>query len=200
MLRNQFEHKVRNPKKSLNKFIAMDIEKLQFPIGNFDKPTTITKDILDQWISEISTFPIRLINEVVNLTDEQLDMHYRPNGWTIRQVVHHCADSHMNSLIRFKLALTEDQPIIKPYFEDRWAELCDTKTMPIQPSLKILEGIHERWTVLLRNLTEAHLESVFIHPEQGKTIRLDENIGLYAWHCNHHLAHITQTKEQNNWS
>lgn len=177
----------------------MDIEKLKFPIGTFAKPTLITSDILNKWISDISTFPSRLSNEVKNLTDEQLDTQYRPNGWTIRQVIHHCADSHMNSLIRLKLTLTEDKPTIKPYFEDRWAELHDTKKMPIQPSLKMLEGIHERWTVLLNHLTEEQHARIFIHPEHGKTFRVDENIGVYAWHCNHHLAHITETKRRNNW-
>jgi len=178
----------------------MTIEQLKYPIGKFDKPSVITEDILKEWISDISTFPKRLLREVINLTDEQLDTPYRPNGWTIRQVVHHCADSHMNSLTRLKLALTEDQPTIKPYFEERWAELLDTKNMPIQPSLKMIEGIHERWTVLLNNLTDEQYGRIFIHPEHGKTFRVDENIGVYAWHCNHHLAHITETKKRNNWN
>ncbi|MFC4872362.1 YfiT family bacillithiol transferase [Negadavirga shengliensis] len=177
----------------------MTIEKLKFPIGKFESPATITKDVLAKWISDISLFPVRLSSEVSYLTDEQLDTPYRPEGWTIRQVVHHCADSHMNSLTRLKLALTEDRPTIKPYFEDRWAELVDAKNMPIGPSIKMIEGIHERWTILLNNLTEEQYGRVFIHPEQGKTFRIDENIGLYAWHCNHHLAHITETKKRNNW-
>jgi hypothetical protein len=173
----------------------MDIEHLKFPIGQFNRPEIITKNILDKWITEISTFPNRLTSEVNNLTENQLDTKYRPNGWTIRQVIHHCADSHMNSLTRFKLALTEDQPTIKPYFEERWAELLDSKNMPIQPSIKILEGIHERWSVLLQNLTDDQFEKEFIHPEHGKIFRIDENIGLYAWHCNHHLAHIKEAKK-----
>jgi hypothetical protein len=177
----------------------MDNEKLKYPIGKFDKPTIITKDILNKWISDISTFHNRLSNEVSSLTDEQLDTQYRPNGWTIRQVVHHCADSHMNSLTRLKLTLTEDKPTIKPYFEDHWADLPDTKSMPIQPSLQMIEGIHERWVVLLNNLTDDQLEREFVHPEHGKTFRVDENIGIYAWHCNHHLAHIKETKKRNNW-
>jgi len=151
------------------------------------------------WISEISTFPSRLKNEVNHLTNEQLNTQYRPEGWTIRQVVHHCADSHMNSLIRLKLTLTEDQPTVKPYYEERWAELADSKNMPIEPSLKMIEGIHERWTVLLNNLSESDYSKIFIHPEHGKAFRIDENIGMYAWHCNHHLAHITETKKRNNW-
>jgi hypothetical protein len=177
----------------------MTLEQQKYPIGQFESPATITKEIVSQWIAAISSFPTRLKNEVNHLTEEQLDTQYRPEGWTIRQVIHHCADSHMNSLIRFKLALTEDQPTIKPYYEERWAELLDSKNMPIAPSLKMLEGIHERWTVLLNHLTEEQNGRVFIHPEHGKIFRLDENIGVYAWHCNHHLAHITETKKRNNW-
>ena len=177
----------------------MTLEHLKYPISKFDKPTEITKDILKKWISDISTFHKRLLSEVINLTDEQLDTPYRPDGWTIRQVIHHCADSHMNSLTRLKLTLTEDNPTIKPYFEERWAELADSKNLPIEPSLKMIEGIHERWTVLLNNLSESDYSKIFIHPEHGKEFRIDENIGIYAWHCNHHLAHITETKKSNNW-
>ncbi|MGL5113132.1 MAG: YfiT family bacillithiol transferase [Flavobacterium sp.] len=175
------------------------IENLKFPIGKFEKPTTITNAILEKWIEDIAAFPARLNSEVINLTNKQLDTQYRPNGWTIRQVVHHCADSHMNSLIRLKLALTEDEPTIKPYFEERWAELADTKEMPIPSSLKILDGVHERWTVILKNLSHDDYKRVFIHPEHGITCSIDENIGVYAWHCNHHLAHITETKKKHNW-
>lgn len=177
----------------------MTLEQLKYPIGQFESPAKITTAILSQWIADISSFPARLQNEVNHLTDEQLDTQYRPEGWTIRQVIHHCADSHMNSLIRFKLALTEDQPTIKPYYEERWAELLDSKNMPIAPSIKMLEGIHERWSILLNNLTDEQYERIFIHPEHGKTFRIDENIGVYAWHGNHHLAHITETKKRNNW-
>ncbi len=177
----------------------MDIEKLKYPVGKFEKPATITKNMIDKWICEISAFPKNLLIEVKDLTDEQLDTQYRPGGWTIRQVVHHCADSHMNSLIRLKLTLTEDRPTIKPYYEDLWAELPDSKNLPIQPSLNMLEGIHERWTILLTHLTESQLERTFIHPEHGKTFRINENIGLYAWHCKHHLGHITETKKRHHW-
>lgn len=175
------------------------INSLQFPIGKYIKPETITQEILDNYILDIETFPSRLKLEVLNLTDSQLDTAYRPDGWTIRQVINHCADSHMNSLTRFKLALTEDKPVIKPYFEDRWAELADSKTMPIEPALKMLEGIHSRWTVLLKSLSSVELSKTFIHPEHGKEFRLDENIGVYAWHCNHHLAHITSLKNRMGW-
>lgn len=170
----------------------MSTEHLQYPIGQFSMPESIIKEIVSHWIDEIASFPERLRIAVSELSDEQLEHTYRPGGWTIRQVIHHCADSHMNSFIRFKLALTEDQPTIKPYYEDRWAELQDTKNMTVQSSLKILEGLHLRWTHLLRALTETDYARTFYHPENKKTIRLDENIGIYAWHCNHHLAHIRQ--------
>lgn len=174
----------------------MKIEQLKYPIGKFEMPTKITDEILSKWISDISNFPVKLIGEVKHLNNEQLDTQYRPDGWTIRQVVHHCADSHMSALMRLKLALTEDQPTIKPYNEDRWAELSDCKNMPIDPSLRMIQGIHDRWTVLLNHLTNEDLGRTFIHPEHQKTFRIDENIGLYAWHCNHHLAHITETKKR----
>lgn len=177
----------------------MTIEELKFPIGRFEKPIKITLEILHNYIIDISTFPNRIKEEVKNLKDEQLDTPYRKNGWTIRQVINHCADSHMNALIRFKLTLTEEKPTIKPYFEERWAELTDSKNIPIQPALKMLEGIHERWSVLLNNFTKEQLERTFIHPEHEKEIRLDENIGVYAWHCNHHLAHITSLKLRMGW-
>lgn len=175
------------------------LEKLQYPIGKFVKPSIITNSIISNWIDVISTFPARLNKEVIHLTNEQLDTPYRPAGWTIRQVIHHCADSHMNSFTRFKLALTEDKPTIKPYYEDRWAELIDTKYMPILSSLKMLEGIHERWTILLNNISNEDVKRVFIHPEHGIIYTVEENIGVYAWHCNHHLSHITETKKRNNW-
>jgi hypothetical protein len=182
----------------LNHLNIMTMEQLKYPIGKFEKPEIITKDILTKWISDISTFPTRLTDEVNQLTDEQLDTQYRPEGWTIRQVVHHCADSHMNSLTRLKLALTEEQPTIRPYFEERWAELADTIHMPIEPSLKMIAGIHSRWTVLLNNLTDEQFSRILIHPQHGITVKIDENTGYYAWHCNHHLAHITETIKRNN--
>jgi hypothetical protein len=177
----------------------MTLEQLQYPIGKFEKPETISKEILTKWISDIATFQTRLKSEVNHLTDEQLDTQYRPEGWTVRQVVHHCADSHINSFTRFKLALTEEKPVIKPYWEDRWAELPDGKNLPIVHSLMLLEGLHSRWTVLLNSLTEQDLNKKFIHPEHGLEFALRENIGIYAWHCNHHLAHITELKKRKNW-
>ncbi len=177
----------------------MSLNNLKYPIGKYTSLQNITAELLQSYINEIEIFPKRLSKEVENLSDAQLDTPYRGGGWSIRQVVNHCADSHMNSLIRFKLALTEEQPTIKPYFEDRWAELADSSNVPIEPALKILDGIHARWTALLKSLTKEQLERTFIHPETGKQFRIDENIGLYAWHCNHHLAHITNLKLRMNW-
>lgn len=177
----------------------MNIEQLKYPIGKFAKPSTITADHLAIWISDIASFPERLTQEVHRLSDDQLDTPYRPDGWTLRQVVHHCADSHMNSLMRLKLALTEDQPTIKPYHEDRWAQLPDSKTLPVLSALKMLDGIHEKWTFLLKNLTIEDFGRTIIHPEHGRTMRIDDMVALYAWHCNHHLAHIVETKKSNNW-
>jgi len=178
----------------------MNIEKLRFPIGKYQKPAQITPEILATYITDIESFPSRLKSEVEHLSNTQLDTRYRPEGWTIRQVVHHCADSHANALIRFKLAMTEDTPTIRPYYEDRWAELADSKTMPVEPSLQLLEGLHIRWTVILKSLNEKDLQKTFIHPEHGKSFKLDENTGIYAWHCNHHLAHITTLKERKGWA
>ncbi len=169
-------------------------EVLRYPIGKFKKPKNITQEHIKEWIDVIKNFPKKLSNEVCNLTKLELEKQYRPNGWTIRQVVHHCADSHMNSLIRFKLALTEAQPTIKPYFENLWAALSDSKDYPIESSLKILEGLHDRWTNLIKNLNECDLEKGFLHPETNETISLKTNIGIYAWHCEHHLAHIINAK------
>lgn len=183
--------------------MAQDIvmhESLKYPIGKFECPIDFKAKDLEGYINTIETFPANLIKEVAHLNDKQLDTPYRDEGWTIRQVVHHCADSHMNSLIRFKLALTEDNPTIKPYLEDRWAELPDGKDLPISHSITLLEGLHARWAFLLRSFNATDLKRTFIHPESKRIYFLDENIGLYAWHCQHHLAHITTLKKQKNWT
>lgn len=179
--------------------ILMSLEQLKFPIGKYQKPDFFSEEIVEKYMADIASFPARLRKEVEHLSDEQLDTPYRPDGWTIRQVIHHCADSHMNALIRLKLALTEENPIIKPYREELWAESEDSKKMPIQPSLWILEGVHIRWTVLLTSLSNSDLKRKFTHPEHGLEFTLNENMGNYAWHCNHHLAHITTLKQNKTW-
>ena len=176
-----------------------DLEKLRYPIGKFTPVEEYSDDYLSQCIEAIASFPERLKKEVGHLTEVQLDTPYRPNGWTVRQVVHHCADSHMNCLIRFKWTLTEDKPTIKFYYEDRWSELLDNKTMPIEPTLSLLEGLHYRLAFLIKGLTAEQLDRSFIHPEHGKEFQLKEIIGLYAWHGNHHLAHITALKQRKGW-
>jgi hypothetical protein len=168
----------------------LDLEELKYPIGKFDRPQRITLETINRWIDEIEHLPLKLRKAVEGLTEKELDSPYRPGGWTIRQVIHHLPDSHMNSYIRFRWALTEDKPTIKAYHEDRWAELKDARTANIEISLILLEALHMRWGILLRSLSLEDLNKSFIHPESGKTIKLDENIGIYAWHGKHHLAHI----------
>jgi hypothetical protein len=174
------------------------MEELKYPIGHYSAPAHFTSEILNKYISVIELFPQKIKQETTHLSEEQLDTPYRPQGWTVCQVVNHCADSHMNALIRVKLALTEDIPTIKPYMEARWAELADG-TMPIQSSFQILEGVHKRWSTLLKSLSEKEWKKHFVHPEKGKELSLEESTGSYAWHCDHHLAHITRLKERMGW-
>ncbi|MCB0447490.1 MAG: putative metal-dependent hydrolase [Gelidibacter sp.] len=168
------------------------LHQLKYPIGTFETPETIDDTLITQWIEDIERFPERVEALTKNLTVEQLHWPYRPNGWNIKQVVHHCADSHMNSIIRFKLALTEDSPTIRPYYEDRWANLVDGNDTNLDNTLLLLKGLHAKLGMLLRSITKAQLSREFIHPEHGRRFRLDETIGMYAWHSNHHLAHIKQ--------
>jgi uncharacterized damage-inducible protein DinB len=170
---------------------------LSYPIGTFSFEDPLTREVVEKWVKEIEMAPFQLREAVSNLSEEQLDTPYRPGGWTVRQVVHHLADSHMNSYIRFKLALTEDQPTIKPYFEDRWAELPDSK-LPIEISLSLLDALHGRWVTLLRSLTEVELDKTFVHPDSGVQ-KVGHTIGLYAWHARHHIAHITSLRKRLGW-
>jgi len=174
-------------------------EKLKYPIGKLDIPVKITNRHLDHWIETIDYFPQRLENLVDGLSEDQLDTPYRNGGWTIRQVIHHCYDSHHNSYTRFKWALTERNPVIKVYYEDVWAELFDTKFAPIALSINSLKALHAKWTYLLNGLSESDLDQVFIHPEGNEKISLRENICIYAWHCNHHFAHIEQLMIRKGW-
>lgn len=169
-----------------------ELYKLQFPVGEFQNPKHITSKMINSWITTIEKFPEAIESVTEGLSAEALLWTYRPNGWTIKQVVHHCADSHMNSIIRFKLALTEDSPTIKPYYEDRWANLIDNNDDNLVDTINLLKGLHAKLGKLLRHISEDELKRVFIHPEHGRRFRLDENIGIYAWHCDHHLAHIEQ--------
>jgi uncharacterized damage-inducible protein DinB len=171
---------------------------LRYPIGEFKFEGPLTNDERRDLIDKIADTPARMRAAVAGLTAEQLDAPYREGGWTVRQVVHHVPESHMTSYIRFKLAVTEDEPTIKPYFEDRWARLDDANQAPIELSLDLLETLHGRWVWFLRSLKDADFQRTFLHPELG-SVSLDKNVALYAWHGRHHVAHITSLRERNGW-
>jgi hypothetical protein len=172
---------------------------LRYPIGKFERPERVTGEQLGECIGAIAETPARLKAAVAGLTPAQIDTPYRPGGWTVRQVAHHFPDSHMNAYVRFRLALTEDEPTIKTYEESRWAELSDAKTAPIEFSLLLLENLHLRWVLLLRSLPSADWKRAFRHPELG-LMRLDQNLALYAWHGRHHVAQITSLRQREGWS
>ena len=174
-----------------------EIYQLKYPIGEFNCPTEITMSIIDIWITDISLFPERIIALTNNLTSQQKLFTYRPGSWNVRQIVHHCSDSHLNSLIRFKWALTEDKPTIKTYDENEWIKLNDSNTDSLENTYTLLQGLHAKWAFLLKSLSQADLDRIYIHPEQGREITIKETIGMYAWHCNHHLAQIKQAIESN---
>ncbi|MEO8085286.1 MAG: YfiT family bacillithiol transferase [Bacteroidota bacterium] len=175
------------------------METLRYPIGKFSAPPSVSKEDIQGWIQTIEQIPSQMREAVKNLDDAQLDTPYRDGGWTIRQVVHHVPDSHMNAYIRFKLALTEDNPAIRPYLEDRWAELPDSKSAPVGTSLDLLEAIHKRWVLVLRNMSATDFKRTFFHPENKVTRSLEIVLSLYDWHSRHHLAHITSLKEIRGW-
>lgn len=175
------------------------MEHLKFPLGKVEIPDEITNQHISNWIADIEQFPTKIQHLVQHLSEEQLDTPYRDGGWTVRQTVHHCGDSHVNSYIRFKWTLTENKPTIKAYFEDRWAEIFDTKEGPIELALNFIHALHAKWVYLLKGLSEEELNKTFIHPESGDIVSLKQNIGIYAWHCNHHYAHIENLLIRKNW-
>ena len=179
--------------------MSLETPDLRYPIGQFSPPdTTVTQDQVDSWIDDLAALPADLLRTVSALTDGQLDTPYRPDGWTVRQVVHHLPDSHMNNLIRFKWALTEDRPLIKAYDEKGWAALPDCRD-PIVHSLDLLDALHRRWVGLLRSLRWPQLQREFVHPESGP-VTLAVTVGAYAWHGRHHLAHIERLIERAGWN
>lgn len=171
---------------------------LSYPIGKFDFSVTPESGQFPDLIEQIAEAPARLREALKGLSSELLDAPYRPKGWTLRQVAHHVPDSHLNAYIRFKLALTEDEPTIRPYFEDRWANLPDTQNTPIEVSLELLGFLHKRWVTLLKSLSEADFNRALFHPENG-VLKLSQMLALYAWHGRHHTAHVTALRHRMNW-
>jgi DinB superfamily len=170
----------------------------RYPIGKFHYDGPPNEEQKQEFLDDIARTPVNLRAAVNDLSEAQLDTPYRPGGWTVRQLVHHVPDSHLNSYMRFKLALTEDEPTIKPYAEDRWAELADTKATPIEVSLTLLDSLHDRWVRLLRSLEPEDWKRTFRHPELG-LVSLEKNLAIYAWHGKHHVAHITELRKQMGW-
>src|SRR5689334_20173411 len=171
----------------------------RYPVGKYEQPKDVTPAMRQQAIASIADTPTRMRDAVKGLNDAQLDTPYRDGGWTIRQVIHHVPDSHMNAYFRFKLALTEDNPTIRPYLENRWAELPDSKSGPMEVSLDLLDVVHKRWVMVLRNMTEEDFKRTFYHPENKTTRTLEVVLALYDWHSKHHLAHITELKKRKGW-
>ena len=171
---------------------------LRYPVGRFDATEEVTPGRRREWIEQVAGAPARLREAVAGLGDEQLDTPYREGGWTVRQVLHHLADSHINAYVRMKLALTEDSPAIKTYDEARWAELADTRDTPPEVSLALLDALHRRWLILLRSLGDADWAKTFRHPEWGEP-SLERTLGLYAWHGRHHVAHVTRLRGRMGW-
>ena len=175
------------------------LDNLRYPVGKFVIPTSFSPAEIQDWIQIIEQLPLKLRKETEVLKDEQLDTTYRDGGWTIRQVVHHIADSHVNCYCRIKLILTEEKPSIRPYEEAKWAEVKEAKTAPVEISLNIINAIHKRMVMALRNVTIEELDRLYYHPENKQTNPLKVLIALYAWHSRHHLAHITELKKRKGW-
>jgi hypothetical protein len=171
---------------------------LSYPIGKCDYPQNVSRDARKQHVEEIAVAPARFREAVHGLNDAQLETPYRPGGWTVRQVVHHFADSHMNAYVRFRLALTEEQPTVRPYDEKKWAELVDARTGDVAVSLQLIDSLHRRWAALLESLSDADFGRTLHHPELG-VLRLDTYLASYAWHCRHHAAHITSLRQRMGW-
>lgn len=169
-----------------------ELYELRFPVGEFKAPDTIISAQINQWVDIIAAFPHQVNEATKHLGTMEKNWKYRPDGWKLKQVVHHCADSHMNSITRFKLTLTEDTPTIRPYMEHLFAELEDSLDDDLSYSIAILTSVHHKWVQLLSNFTSEDYARYYVHPEYGTNYRLDEAIGLYAWHCQHHFAHIQQ--------
>lgn len=171
---------------------------LRYPIGKYE-PQPFSNELKEQWLADLKFLPSMLEKAVLNLDEAHLNTAYRDGGWTLKQVVHHIADSHINAYCRFKLGLTEDNPTIKPYEEKLWAEMQDTQNLPVNISLTLLHALHARWVEILKDLNEQEWHRTIFHPEQKKEISLWFLLGMYAWHSRHHTAHINSLKERMGW-
>jgi uncharacterized damage-inducible protein DinB len=172
---------------------------LQYPVGKFDWNTPLSEADYPRFIAEIAEAPGALRSAVAGLSRDQLETRYRPGGWNVMQVVHHVPDSHINAYCRFKLALTEDEPTIKPYDQEKWAELPDSQRVPIDVSLDLLDALHQRWVALLRSMDTADFNRGLRHPEHGRVLTLAQMLALYAWHGRHHVGHITSLRKREGW-
>jgi DinB superfamily len=175
-----------------------ELDELRYPIGRFSPPASSVAGIRAAQIETVRLLPGRLRSAVSGLSETQLDAPYREGGWTVRQVVHHVADSHANAFLRCKLALTEDWPTIKPYDEKAWAELADSRSLPIEGSLTFIDALHARWVVLLESMTEEDFQKGYVHPERGRQ-NLATALAMYEWHSRHHTAHITGLRARKGW-
>ena len=173
-------------------------EELKYPVGKYIAQP-FSEKTLGEWLIDIKNLPRHLENAILNLDEAQLNTRYRDGGWTVKQVMHHVADSHMNAYIRFKLGLTEDNPTIRPYDEVAWAEMKDTANLPVNISLTLLHALHTRWYEILKHLNEADLNRTIFHPEHKKEMTLWYLLGMYAWHSRHHTAHVTSLRDRMNW-
>ena len=174
------------------------MEDLRYPVGRFQRPQSLEPKQRRAAVDTIAEAPTKLRAAIAGLTDAQLDTPYRPEGWTVRQVVHHVPDSHLNAYTRFKLALTEDTPTIKPYDEAAWAKLEDSKSTPVATSLALLDAVHDRWVRILRAMSPSDYSRTLMHPENG-VMNLDQMLALYEWHSRHHVAHVTGLRERSGW-
>ena len=178
---------------------AAQLEKLRYPIGQFEHHPSANLSEIKKWIRDITKHPAALKKAIKGLNEKKLNTPYRDGGWTVKQVVHHLADSHMNAYIRIKLALTENIPTIKPYEEAQWAEMDDAKKAPINISLSLLDSLHQRWTIMNKKMNETDYGKSVFHPEKKREVTIKEFLEMYSWHCRHHCAHITSLRKRVKW-
>ena len=176
--------------------MSLDLEQQKYPIGRYSRPETVTPQLIKEWISALKALPSWLDACIENLDESHYVIPYREGGWTIQQVIHHIADSHMNAYVRLKLALTEDQPTIKPYDENAWANMPDTNLTPVNVSVTMLHALHRRMVIILDNMKAEDWERSYFHPEHNRLFPIWEMVALYAWHGRHHVAHIMQLKNK----